>query len=366
MSRKEKFLKSISCFHAELELIAPYSLSYNTLYKFEPFIVKVCDNENNVGWGEQHISPGSSFETRDLGWNFLHNIAEKIIGKNFKDAKMIINYHANKSPVASTAIYTSIEFLQMGENLKNKNEIKRNILSSFNSVKKMDIKLELEEVFKKGYKTIKVKVGKNLKDDLKRINLIQNSINNRGTIRIDANRGYSENDACEFVKNLEPDFIEFFEQPCNANDWEANSNVAKISKIPIMLDEQICSNEDIIRASKIENIKFCKLKLKRFLGLKKLKKAINLANENKLGVVLGDGLGGPINCWMEAIISNNLINIDGEYNGFVKIKKDFNYLKNPLKFNQGKLIIEKNWFPHINEKKLMNLTKNQFTVVHHD
>ena len=47
---------------------------------------------------------------------------------------------------------------------------------SFNSTKKMDIKNELDEIFNDGYKTIKVKVGKNLKEDLKRINLIQNNI----------------------------------------------------------------------------------------------------------------------------------------------------------------------------------------------
>ena len=39
-----------------------------------------------------------------------------------------------------------------------------------------------------------------------------------------------------------------------------------------------------IESCAIENIKFCKLKLKRFLSLKKLKEAIKLAHSNKLGV----------------------------------------------------------------------------------
>ena len=362
MSRKENYLKSISCYHLELDLVKPYSLSYNTFTKFEPFLIKVCDNDNNLGWGEQHISPGSSFETRSYGWNFLNELVRKIIGKKIEDAKKIINIYSKQSPVASAALYTSLEFLQNTEKLKTKHKIKCKILTSFNSTKIVDIKNELDEIFNDGYKTIKVKVGKNLKEDLKRINLIQNNISSRGKIRIDANRGYSEKDACEFVKNIAPDFIELFEQPCDANNWEANSKVAKISKIPIMLDEPICSIQDILKAAQIDNIKFCKLKLKRFLSMMKLKEAIEVAHSNKLKVILGDGLGGPINCWMEARIADQLINNDGEYNGFIKIKKDFNYLEKPLKFQNGDIVIDENWIPKVDEKKLMTLTKRQFTL----
>jgi len=50
-----------------LPLIQPYVLSYRTLNEFEPIIVEVRDENGRVGWGERHISPGSSSETRDGG-----------------------------------------------------------------------------------------------------------------------------------------------------------------------------------------------------------------------------------------------------------------------------------------------------------
>ena len=34
-------------------------------------------------------------------------------------------------------------------------------------------------------------------------------------------------------------------------------------------------------------------------------------------IVIGDGLGSEINCWMEAKIASNLIGNAGEYNGFL-------------------------------------------------
>jgi len=51
-----------------LPLIRPYVLSYRTFTEFEPIIVEVRDSDGRVGWGEGHISPGSSRETREGGW----------------------------------------------------------------------------------------------------------------------------------------------------------------------------------------------------------------------------------------------------------------------------------------------------------
>src|SRR5207237_690194 len=48
-----------------LPLIHPYVLSYRTFTEFEPIIVEVRDGDGRLGWGEGHISPGSSTETRD-------------------------------------------------------------------------------------------------------------------------------------------------------------------------------------------------------------------------------------------------------------------------------------------------------------
>ena len=70
-----------------------------------------------------------------------------------------------------------------------------------------------------------------------------------------------------------------FEQPCRAEDWDANAKVASVSPVPVMLDEPICELADVKRASKIPNIGFCKLKLKRFGGLDLLRKALDAVRE---------------------------------------------------------------------------------------
>ena len=61
----------ISVRRLHLPLIRPYLLSYRTFEAFEPFLVEIEDSEGRIGFGDGHVSPGSSAETREGGWAFL-------------------------------------------------------------------------------------------------------------------------------------------------------------------------------------------------------------------------------------------------------------------------------------------------------
>src|SRR5580704_17116432 len=73
-----------------LPLVRPYVLSYRTFTAFEPIIVEARDADGRVGWGEGHISPGSSSETRDGGWAFCRAQAEKMVGSDTHAAKAAV------------------------------------------------------------------------------------------------------------------------------------------------------------------------------------------------------------------------------------------------------------------------------------
>src|SRR5215203_7478590 len=90
-------LQELTLRTVRLPLIRPYVLSYRTFTEFEPIIVEVRDADGRIGWGEGHISPGSSRETREDGWAFCREHAEAVIGKDTRDAKAIISAHAGAS-----------------------------------------------------------------------------------------------------------------------------------------------------------------------------------------------------------------------------------------------------------------------------
>src|SRR3954469_13493058 len=287
-------LNEITLRRVRLPLIRPYVLSYRTFTEFEPIIVEVRDTDGRVGWGEGHISPGSSSETRDGGWAFCREYAAAVIGKDTREAKAIIAAHVGASKVAATALLTAIEMLEEHPLLKIDREVRLPLLTPFNSSAPKDIEDEVERRLADGFRTFKIKVGKDTDDDIRRVKAIQRAINGRATMRIDANRAFSEADACRFAAALDPAGIELFEQPCLAEDWDANANVAKVSTVPVMLDEPICELADVERAATIPNVGFCKLKLKRFGGLDLLRNALDAVHRLGMESVLGDGLGGEL------------------------------------------------------------------------
>ena len=228
-----------------LPLIRPYVLSYRTFTEFEPIIVEVRDGDGRVGWGEGHISPGSSTETRDGGWTFCREHAAAVIGKDSSEAKAIIARDLAASKVATTALVTAIEMLEGHPLLGVDRDTRLPLLTPFSSSAPGDIEREVEQHLKDGFRTFKIKVGKSAEDDARRVQLIQQAIAGRATMRLDANRAYSEADACRFAMALDPAGIELFEQPCPAEDWEANARVASASPVPVMLDEPICELADV-------------------------------------------------------------------------------------------------------------------------
>ena len=338
-------ISKITIWQLKLPLKVPYVLSYNTFIEFEPIVAKVQLSNGKIGWGEAHISPGSSSETRSGGWNFVKSISKELIGTTPDLAITSILKSTPHSPVAKTSLAVAIEMATNYTSLITTEDIVFPLLTPFNATNPEAIETEIEERLALGFKTFKIKVGKDVEKDLRRVTAIQKGLSGRATLRLDANRAYSRSDALNFVKKLDAEQIELFEQPCNADDWNANADVARISPVPVMLDEPICSFSDIDRASTISNVGFCKLKLKRFSSIAQLERGLLRVKEHGMQAVLGDGLGADISCWMEACVGHRLVNNAGEFNGFLKTEKSI--LLKPLDFDNGAVHVPKDYWPDI-------------------
>jgi L-alanine-DL-glutamate epimerase-like enolase superfamily enzyme len=343
-------LQEIILHTVRLPLIRPYVLSYRTFTEFEPIIVEVRDGDGRVGWGEGHISPGSSRETREGGWAFCREHAAAVVGKDTTKAKAIIARNVADSKVAATALLTAIEMLEGHPLLQLTREVRLPLLTPLNSTKSEDIDQEVEERLNQGFRTFKIKIGKSAEDDARRVKAIQRAIAGRAAMRLDANRAYSEADACRFAATLDPAGIELFEQPCPVEDWGANAKVASVSPVPVMLDEPICELADVRRAAGISNVGFCKLKLKPFGGLDLLREALDAVREFGMESVLGDGLSSELGCWMEGCVASVTIRNAGEFNGFLKPKDRL--FAEPLQFVAGELLLPAGFVPVIDTAAL--------------
>jgi L-Ala-D/L-Glu epimerase len=126
-------LQEIVLRKVRLPLTRPYVLSYRTFTEFEPIIVEVHDEDGRTGWGEGHISPGSSGETREGGWAFCRHHAAAIAGMETHDAKERVTANVEASKVAATALLTAIEMLERHPLLNLDREVRLPLLTPFNS-----------------------------------------------------------------------------------------------------------------------------------------------------------------------------------------------------------------------------------------
>lgn len=345
-------LSEVTLRRVDLPLSTPYRLSYRTFETFEPIVVEVRGSDGRQGWGEQHISPGSSDETREGGWTFAREFADRIVGLDVESAIATISDASAQSKVAATALVTALEMLTHPPVLETESETRLPLLTPFNATDASEVAEEVERRLEEGFRTFKIKVGKDLRADLNRVSAIQDAAHGRATLRIDANRAFNREDAVSFATSIDPTNIALFEQPCDAEDWDANATVAKFSLVPLMLDEPICAPSDIDRAAGIEGVGLCKVKLKRFGSIAGLEAAINQVKTNGMNAVLGDGLGAEINCWMEACVARRTIDNAGEFNGYLKVRPEARLLETPLGFDKGEMVIPAGFWPQMDRKKL--------------
>jgi L-alanine-DL-glutamate epimerase-like enolase superfamily enzyme len=324
-------------------LIRPYRLSYRTFEEFEPFLIELEDETGRHGFSDGHISPGSSTETREGGWSFLVEQLRGAIGREARQVQAAALARFETSKVAATTIATAVDVLAGHRALEITAAVRLPLLTPINALQPADIAPEVETWLGQGFRTFKIKVGKDVAADLARVAAIQAAVAGRAKLRLDANRAFSREDGVAFARGLDPSGIELLEQPCDSDDWEANAAVAAVSPVPLMLDEPICTLADIERAATIEGVGYCKLKLKRFGSIDRLIEGLKLVRTCGLSPVLGDGLGSEIHNWLEACAARGLIDNAGEFNGFLKPRERI--MVPPLHFEAGAIQLPASYRP---------------------
>ena len=338
----------------KLPLNQPYRLSYRTFHEFEPFLVEVVTADGQRAFGDGHVSPGSSAETREGAWVHLTARLPGLIGLEPGAAKARLLADFEDSKVATTAAVTALEALEATP-LLDPPAASLPLLTPIGPTDPAAIEAAVEAALAAGYRTFKIKVGKDADADIARVGHIQRAAAGRATLRIDANRAYSRDDAIRFVRGISPEGVALFEQPCETEAWDDNAAVAAASDIPVMLDEPICTLADIERAARIPGVGFCKVKLKRFGSLDRLAEGIRAILDHGMGAVLGDGLGSDLHGWMEACVAARLgLDNAGEYNGFAKLTEGM--LTAPLPFGHGVLTLPAGWRAEVDPARVERLT----------
>lgn len=98
----------------------------------------------------------------------------------------------------------------------------------------------------KGWQAIKVKVGQDPRSDLERLRAVREAIGPQTFLSVDANGGYTVDQAIAVAPQFERLDVALFEQPTRRGDHRAMAQVRARSPLPIMADESVFTPLDAI------------------------------------------------------------------------------------------------------------------------
>jgi L-alanine-DL-glutamate epimerase-like enolase superfamily enzyme len=187
-------------------------------------------------------------------------------------------------------------------------------LTDFEALKKW-----MRYTFKKKFTIYKLKVSGNIKDDKKFFSGVHGFLKNHidtFTIRVDGNQGFTEKTCLDFLDFLAGSNypIELFEQPLPKNDYKGLKEIKKRSSVPVILDETIFNETDLVCAIEDDLCHGINIKIAKS-GISESLKLYDRAKKYGLKLMMG--------CMTETMVGlSSAINLAAGTGGFDYIDLD--------------------------------------------
>jgi L-alanine-DL-glutamate epimerase-like enolase superfamily enzyme len=149
-----------------------------------------------------------------------------------------------------------------------------------------DLRAGYETALALGFRSFKVKVGRDPDADVARLALARELAGDDALLGADANGGWSLPVALDTVPRLAESGIAFIEQPVHADDLEGLGRVRALG-VPLIADESVYSPADVRRIGWAKAADIVSVYVGKSSGLERAVESARLAAELGLDVVIG-------------------------------------------------------------------------------
>ncbi|MFW5820252.1 MAG: mandelate racemase/muconate lactonizing enzyme family protein [Bacteroidota bacterium] len=138
-----------------------------------------------------------------------------------------------------------------------------------------------------GFRILKLKGGRSCEEDIEKIARIRKEFGDEIQLRVDANQGYTVEEAVKFVEKTRTYTIELLEQPTPRDNYEALGRVSKKVAIPVMADESIMNLKDVFSLTKNDLTDMINIKLMKSGGIAEALRINAVASAAKVEAMIG-------------------------------------------------------------------------------
>jgi len=291
-------IKSIKSWTADLGNTKPYTIAFKTVDEVNNAFVEITLENGITGIGSGNPSEyvtGEKFQSCKEA--LQENNISFLVGQDIRELNQLtfeVWQKFPKNPAARAALDIALydaftKFLNIPLVKYLGQKIYSLPTSNTIGIKNVDETLkEAQEYRERGFKILKVKLGKDLQEDIERIVKLREKFGKKFVIRIDANQGYTAEKTVEFYENTKHLDVELIEQPLPAKAVAEMKNLPEEIRLKIAADESLLTPKDALelvkppRATGIFNIKLMKCG-----GISQALKIADIAAQENVGLFWG-------------------------------------------------------------------------------
>jgi o-succinylbenzoate synthase len=260
----------------KVKLPKPFVVAIGTIEYAETVIVKITTDEGITGYGEAAPFSPVTGDTLDSIHIFLDLFKPALIGQNpFEIEK--IHKIMNTMTVGNTSSKAAID-IALYDIMGKKLEMPLyKLLGGYRNSFPVDVTVGIGKpdvmaqdalaYAQKGFRILKIKAGLNPEADLEAIKLIREAVGPDIRLRVDANQGWTVNEAIRVMEEYEKYGVEAVEQPVRYWNIDGLAYIRRHTKIALMADESCHSPEDALRLAKAEAVDIFNIKLMKSGGI---------------------------------------------------------------------------------------------------
>ncbi len=280
-------------------LITPFKTAVRTVDSIHNLIVEIHTDTGHIGYGE--APPTGLVTGNTMGANIgaiKEHIAPSIVGESIRNFDGLLR-RMHKSILHNTSAKAAVDMALFDLFAQSLNAPLYQIFGGDGQAVETDITVSVNEpeemvrdsveAVKRGYRTLKIKVGKDAKKDIERLTKIREAIGFDVALRIDANQGWKPKEAVAVLNEMDHSGldIEFVEQPVIQHDIGGLKYVTENVMIPVMADESVYSPQDTNQLLMNRACDMVNIKLMKTGGLKHALQICDLAEMYNVECMLG-------------------------------------------------------------------------------
>lgn len=274
----------------------PFTIATGTMHYAQNIFIRVHTDTGLYGVGECSAFPMIVGETQATCFEMAKDFAALWKNKNaaaleerLQELHSYTAFNATIKSAFDMALY-DLAAKAAGQPLYrflggNKKELETDLTIGIDTPGNMAAKAI--DFVKRGVRIIKIKLGKNAREDVERVRRIREAAGPSIGLRIDANQGWSYEDALFALTAMGPYNIQFCEQPMRFWDDDKLPALVKQSPIKIMADESVFSHYDAKRIIAAGACDYVNIKFAKSGGIWEARKIHTVCKENNIPCMMG-------------------------------------------------------------------------------